>query len=296
MNNKLLTRLFIVVVVVIIGIFLLESSLYSIGPGEVAVEIQHGQATASTSNPGLHWKSVSAQVATLDSRVQVARGTFSADKHNPKKGGSAAYVIVWRLNQARTYYDATQGKGEAAQSKVDTAVEAALSKLLAKPSSHAVFAVPPAAVNAAITTALKPVAAKLGIEVLFANVTGTTLSDADQKQVVESMLQADSKVRQAKQDKTQTATAKKLAATKSQAAAILASANQQAASIKGSGEAQVAEIYAKASKHAPAFFSFYQTLLSEQAALDTHTRLFIISTDSPWFNLLGTKPGTHRQF
>lgn len=295
MNNKLLTGVFFAVVIVVVGIFLLESSLYSVNPGEVAVEIQHGQVTASTRKPGLHWKSMSADLATMDTRVQVARGSFNAAPSNPDAQGSARYAIVWRLNQARTYYDATQGKGEVAQGKVDDAVAAALRKLLAKPPSHAVFAVPPASVNAALTAALEPVAAKLGIDILSASVTGTTLSQSAQKQVVQSMLQADSAARQAEQVRTQTAAEKKLAATRARAEAILAAANQQAAAILGQGEAQVADIYAKASKSAPAFFRFYQTLLNEQAGLATHTRLFIISTDSPWFNLLGTKPGTDRQ-
>ncbi|MGA7965231.1 MAG: SPFH domain-containing protein [Gammaproteobacteria bacterium] len=296
MNNKLLTGLFIGVVIAVVGIFLIESSLYSVEPGQVAVEIQHGQVTASTREPGLHWKPVSAELATMDSRIQVSSGTFNADTRKPNERGSARYAIVWRLNQARTYYEATQGKGEVAEGKVDDAVAAALHKLLANPPSHAVFAVPPASVNAALTAALKPVAAKLGIDILSANITDTTLSKSAQKQVVESMLQADSAIRQAEQAKTQTAAAKKLAATRARAAAILAAANQQAASLKGEGEAQVAGIYAKASQSAPTFFRFYQTLLNEQASLGTHTRLFIISTDSPWFNLLGTKPGTDPQF
>lgn len=296
MNNKLLTRLFIVVVIAVIGIFVLESSLYSVGPGEVAVVIEHGQAKAGTREPGLHWKSVSVQVAILDSRVQVAHGNFDADPQKPESADRARYAVLWRLAQARTYYDATHGKGTVAQNKVDTAVGATLRKLLAKPPSHAVFAVPPASVNAALAAALKPVAKKLGIDILSADITRATLSDAARKQVVESMLQADSAVRQAEQAKTQTAATKKLAATRAHAEAILAAANRQAASIRGQGEAQVAGIYAKASKHAPAFFNFYQTLLSEQAVLDTHTRLFVISTDSPWFKLLGTEPRTDRNF
>jgi len=60
MSNKLLTRLFLILVIVVIGIFMLDSSLYSIGPGAVAVEINHGQATVATRKPGLHWKRVSA--------------------------------------------------------------------------------------------------------------------------------------------------------------------------------------------------------------------------------------------
>ena len=84
--------------------------------------------------------------------------------------------------------------------------------------------------------------------------------------------------------------AKGLAVTRAKAKAIIAKARQQAAAIEGQGEARIAGIYAEASKQAPDFFRFYQTLLSEQAALDTNTRLFIISTDSRWFRLLGTPP------
>ena len=291
MNNKLLTRLFLVLVIVVIGIFVLESTLYSVGPGEVAVEVHNGQATASTDQPGLHWKSVGAELVSLDSRVQVTHGTFQADSGQPKEGGSAGYTVVWRLSQPLTFYGATQGKEQAAAGKVDDTVEGALRKLLAPASNPAVFAVPAASVNAAMTAALEPVAAKFGIAVLTAHLTSITPSAEARMQIVETMLQAVSQARQSERDKAQAEAAQKLADTRGQARSILAEARQQAASIKGEGEAKVAGIYAKASRAAPGFFRFYQTLLSEQAALSTHTRLYILSTDSPWFKLLGTAPG-----
>ena len=291
MSNKLLTRLFIVMAIAVAGIFVLESSLYSVGPGETAVIVQHGEATASTRQPGLHWKPVNAGLVSLDSRVRAAHDIFNADQKSPGTGASAGYAVIWRLNQPLTYYGATQGKEEAAVSQMKEAVDGALRKQLAAPANPAVFAEPAASVDAALAAALKPVAAKLGIAVLAARITSITPAEDARKQIVQSMLQAESQARQAGRDKARDAAARKLAATRAQAHAILAAARQQAASIKGEGEARVAGIYAKASSAAPGFFRFYQTLLSEQAALTTHTRLYILSTDSPWFKLLGTAPG-----
>lgn len=290
MNNKLLTRLFLVLVVVVVAIFVLESSLYSVGPGEIAVEVQHSKATASTGRPGLHWKSVSAQLVTLDSRVQIARGTLDADTRNPKQGASAAYAVLWRIKQPLAYYDATGAKDAVTLQKIEDAVEGALRKQLAGNQARAVFAVPPASADAAVAKALEPVADKLGIAVISARVTGATPSEAEQKRIVQSMLQTDTQARRAREKKTRGAAAEKLATTRAQSHAVLAAARQQAAAIRGEGEAQVAGIYAKASAAAPGFFHFYQTLLSERAALSTHTRLYILSTDSPWFKLLGNNP------
>ncbi len=291
MSNKLLTRLFLILVIVVIGIFMLDSSLYSVGPGAVAVEINHGQATVATRKPGLHWKRVSAEVANLDARVQMTHGTFNGDTRNPKSAGSAGYALVWRLSHPRKYYNATQGKRSVALDRMKGAVDAALRKLLAKPSSRTVFAVSPARVHSALMAALKPVAAKLGIEVLTADITRSTLSATARKQVLEAMLLANVAARQGAQAKTQAAASKKRAAMRAQIASLLVTSRQQAATIEGEGEAQVVAIYARAAKPAPKFFRFYQTLLSEQAALEANTRLFIVSTDSSWFRLLGTAPG-----
>jgi membrane protease subunit HflC len=291
MSNKLLTRLFVVMVIVVIGIFMLDSSFYSVGPGAVVVEINHGQATVATRKPGLHWKRVNAEVVSLDARVQVTYGTFDADTRNPKSAGSAGYALMWRLSHPRKYYNATQGKGSVALDRMEGAVDVTLRKLLAKPSSRTVFSVLPATVHSALMTALKPVAAKFGIEVLTADITRSTLSEATRKQVLEAMLLADTAARQGAQAKTQAAASKKLSAMRAQIVSLLATSRQQAATIEGEGEAQVAAIYARAAKPAPDFFRFYQTLLGEQAALETNTRLFIISTDSSWFRLLGTAPG-----
>ncbi len=291
MSNKLLTRLFVIMVIVVVGIFVLDSSFYSVGPGTVAVEIDHGQATVATRKPGLHWKRVSAEVANLDARVQVTHGTFNADTRNPKSAGSAGYALVWRLSHPGKYYNATQGKGSVARDRMEGAVNGALRKLLAKPSSRTVFAVSPATVNTALMMTLKPVAEKLGIEVLTADITRSTLSATARKQVLEAMLLANVAARQGAQAKTQAAASKKQAAMRAQIASLLATSRQQAATIEGEGEAQVAAIYARAAKPAPKFFRFYQALLSEQTALEANTRLFIISTDSSWFRLLGTAPG-----
>lgn len=291
MNNKLLTRLFIGVVVIVVGIFVLDASLYNVGPGEVAVTVSHGEATASTSRPGLHWKAVGAQLVNLDARVQVTRGTFNANSRHADEGGSAGYAVVWRLEQPETFYGATQGKEDVVGNKLDDAVEGTLRKHLAKEQGAAVFAQPADSLSAAVTSALQPVAKKLGITVLAAHLTSITPSKAARDKIVRSMLRADTQARQAKETETRAEAEKKLEATRSRAHSVLAAARQQAAAIKGGGEAQVADIYAKASRAAPDFFRFYQTLLSEQAALDTHTRLFILSTDSPWFKLLDEHPG-----
>lgn len=295
MNNKLLTRLFIGLVVIVVGIFVLDAALYNVGPGEVAVVVSRGEATAATGQPGLHWKSVSAQIVSLDARVRVTRGTFDADSRHPERGGSAGYAVVWRLEQPETFYGVTAGKDEVARNKLDDAVEGALRKHLARQHGAAVFAQPAASVNAAVAAALRPVAQKLGITVLAAHLTSITPAEAERDKIVQSMLQTDTQARQAKEAEARNEAEKKLEATRDRAHSILAAARQQAASIKGQGEAQVAGIYARASRAAPAFFRFYQTLLSEQAALDTHTRLFILSTDSPWFKVLDTAPAKDKR-
>ncbi len=295
MNNKLLTRLFIVLVIIVVGIFVLDASLYNVGPGEVAVMVNHGEATASTGQPGLHWKAIGAQLVNLDARVHVTRGTFNANSRHPDQGGSAGYAVVWRLEQPETFYGATQGKEDVVGTKLDNAVEGALRKHLAKGQGAAVFSEPADSLSAAVTAALKPVAEKLGITVLAAHITSITPSKAERDKIVQSMLQTDTQARQAKEAEARNEAEKKLEATRDRAHSILAAARQQAASIKGKGEAQVAGIYARASRAAPDFFRFYQTLLSEQAALDTHTRLFILSTDSPWFKVLDEHPGPERK-
>ena len=115
----------------------------------------------------------------------------------------------------------------------------------------------------------------------------TKLSESAEKQITDKMLATDSTAQQQKMSSSETAADEKIAAAKARAADILAAARSKAATIRGESEAKVAEMYARAARPAPDFFHFYQTLMSEKAALNTNTRLFVVSSDSPWFRLMG---------
>lgn len=294
-DNKLLIRWFAIVAIVTAASFILDSALFTVNPGQVGAIVQQGQVTRVISDSGLHWKSPNTQVALLDARNQIATVDFRADKtDSASTSRGARYAVVWKLADPKAFYAATHNNDPEAdvQGKLGDAADPALRKRLAKPGAKQVFAVSSASVMSAFEAAIKPAAQKLGIQVQSVSLVRLNLSQTAQKALADAMLAADRKQRQATVSAHHEHIEQQIEKTRAQAAGILSDAHQQAARIRGESEAKIAGIYAKAAKPAPRFFDFYQTLMSEQAALKKQTKLFIVSSDSPWFKLLGESSST----
>lgn len=290
MNNKLLMRWFGIVIVALAVAFTLDVSLYTVEPGQVGVIVEQGDVSQVVSEPGTHWKVPSDQIELLDIRNQVANVNFRAKRSGPAAESAAArFSVVWKIDSPKTFYEATQNNNVTidVQDKFGDASDPVLRKLLAKDNEARVFAVSAASVTQAFESAIKPVADTLGIKLLSVGLVNLKLSKAGEKQITERMLATDTTAHQQKMTDSEAAAEQKIAAARTQAANILAAARNKAASIRGEGEAKIAELYARTAQPAPDFFRFYQTLMSEKAALNTNTRLFVVSSDSPWFQLMG---------
>ncbi len=298
MNNKLLMRWFGIVVLAIVVTFFFEVSLFTVQPGQVGVIVKRTGVSRVVEKTGTHWKVPNQQIVLLDARNQMATINLKADNNGPASGSAAArFSVVWKIDSPAKFYQATQDNNSDidVQDKFIDASKKDLSKLLAKNNSTRVFTVSKASATQAFEAAIKPVADKLGIKLLSVSLTNLKLSEAGEKQITDRMLATNSTAQQRKMSNSEMAVEKKIADEKAQAANILATARSKAASIRGESEAKVAEMFAQAAKPAPGFFRFYQTLMSEKAALNTNTRLFVVSTDSPWFQLMGKAGSNPKQ-
>ncbi len=301
MNNKLLMRWFGIVIVALAVAFTLDVSLYTVEPGQVGVIVKQGDVSQVISQSGVHWKVPSDQIELLDARNQVATVNFRANRSGPADESAAArFSVVWKIDSPKQFYEATQNNNPVidVQDKLADVSDPDLRKLLAKDNEARVFSVSASSATQAFEAAIKPAADKLGIKVLSVSLANLKLSAAGEKQITDRMLATDTTAQQQKMTSSEASAEKKIANAKARAADILAAAHNKAASIRGEGEAKVAEMYARAAKPAPDFFRFYQTLMSEKSALNTNTRLFVISSDSPWFRILGKAGanGTGKKF
>lgn len=290
MNNKFLMRWFGLVIFALAVAFTLNVSLYTVEPGQIGVIVSQGKVSKVITKTGAHWKNPSAQLELLDDRSQVANVNFRAQRSGPANESAAArFSVVWKIDSPSKFYKATQDNNPDVdiQDKLADASDPALRKLLAKNDETRVFSVSSASATQAFAAAIKPAADKLGIQLLSVSLANLKLAEAAEKQITNRMIASDSSARQQKLKSSEATAEKKITDARARAADILASARSKAASIRGESEARVADLFAGAARPAPDFFHFYQTLMSEKAALNTHTRLFVISSDSPWFRILG---------
>ncbi|HKJ09354.1 MAG TPA: protease modulator HflC, partial [Gammaproteobacteria bacterium] len=72
---------------------------------------------------------------------------------------------------------------------------------------------------------------------------------------------------------------------------ILAEAYRDAEAIRGEGDARAAEIYAKAYKKNPQFYSFYRSLQAYRKTFNSKNDLLVLEPDTEFFNFFNHAKG-----
>lgn len=269
-------------VVIAVG---LSAATFTAAPREAVLLERGGHVVAGPLAPGLHWRiplvegviRMDAGVRLDKGRVQVGTGAAAL---------AARYAVLWRIGDARRFYQATGGDGAVVSQRLDAALAPALRRMMDAHKPTAFLTRPAATINTALGAAVQAPARKLGIDVLQVGLAQAQVPAAMQKQIGTRM--AAEVGARAATSASSAASADEAAARadRGRAQAIMAAARRASAGIRGRSEGQAAQIYAKAAAQAPRFFRFLQALTSEEEAMSSHTRALVISTDSPWFKEL----------
>lgn len=284
---RLMPAVFIAVVV-IVGV---ASSLYKVRPGQAVLLLRGGKVVATVSRSGSHWKIPFVEsVVYVDTGVHLSSARVVAESDSGgEKGFAMNYSIAWTVTDPERYFAATDAGEDIARSRLTETAGRTLRKAIG--SSPVQFLRASAqSVKDSIWQSLKPVAAKLGIDVLGVELGAADIPKSVKEAAAQKMAAAvREKLSAMKQKALQSSTAIRQAATR-QARSIVATASEEALQIRTGSDTKAARIYADAAREAPDFFRFYHALESEQRQLTANTRVIVISTESPWFEALHRTP------
>ena len=282
----------VAIAVVCVGLAL---ATYTLQPGETAVLLGSGNRVESVKRqPGLYWKvPLLGSVVRVDGRTRLSMGTIRP-RGGDAQGLGVGYALVWRVSDARVFYEKTANDPGTVQDRLTAALTPAVREAMGKADASRFLTQPSSALQDSMMSALKPAAQKIGITVIGVYPGTADIPDDLRASVVKTMT-AGTTDEIAAAEKAGEAELNKIAATAAgKRAAVLSAAEQEAARIGGESQGKVAMIYAPAAAEAPAFFRYYLALESESAALKSHTKVFVISTDSPWFEALQAGGGKQR--
>jgi membrane protease subunit HflC len=244
--------------------------------------------------PGLHWKiPLVEHVVRLDARTQLAGGRVRA-AHEDSNGLALRYSIFWSIAEPMVFYKHTQGEASSVNRQLQSALSPVVKKAMSAGKAKAFLLQPPGALAGPARKALTPLAQKLGVR-LVAIKFGTAVIPPKLASGVADAMAANThrEIAAAKASgkrELETIAAKARAKRET----VVSEARRKAAKARGKSERKAAAVYAPLAKEAPTFFRYFLRLESEAAALKTHTRVMVISTDSPLFETLGQAKGKRK--
>lgn len=281
MKGKYAPLLFAIAVLVIV-IIVVSLSTYAVTPGEAMLKVSHGKVTSVATRAGLHWKvPLLEELVRLDLRARVARGQvrLHADE---KTGLAAGYMVLWEVGKPKRYYEATGGDASALEQRIHQALQPVLRQAMQTGSAGNFLSGATAALSTDMAAAVQAVAAKTGIRVLAVKPSTAEIPRSLVEKTTASMAAAVRTKLAASKARFKAERAQLLGKAKRKSEKIIATAKRKAAGITGKSQAKVASIYAPVARKAPRFFDYYLGLQSKADALKGHTRILVLSMDSPW--------------
>ncbi|MGH8274942.1 MAG: SPFH domain-containing protein [Gammaproteobacteria bacterium] len=278
----------VVLAIVCVGLFL---ATYSVPPGQAVLLLHGGKVVAKDPTPGLHWKiPLLEHVVRLDARTRLSTGEVRPPPTGTV-GLAVRYAVFWRVVRPVDFYHATNDDADTVNRRLQAVLSPVIQTAMTQGEPEDFLTVPSAPLEARLQAGVEPVSNKIGIQVLSVALgtaeippkLATRVADGMAAGTQREVAAAKNAGRQAREAIAEQARHKR--------ERTLSDARGAAAKITGQSETKVAAIYAPLAKKAPKFFSYFLRLESESAALKSHTRLLIISMDSPWFKTLEKSAG-----
>jgi membrane protease subunit HflC len=279
--------------VALAGILLLLSlSLFTVRETEFAVRTRFGQVQEGSYAPGLHWCWPFEHIERIDRRVLVQRLPGESFLAKDQQALIVDIDLGWRVRDARTYLRSGAGDETTVIARVGDAVRGELKAVYAQLPLAKLIAAPNGGLSPKVMAKIKPVADRLGIEIVDARVKRIDPTDEVVNAIYGRMQAAyAAQTRQVRAEGTAEGERLRAEAERNRAE-ILAAANRDAQRTRGEADAQVAAIYARSYGANPEFAAFYRSLQAYRNALGRDGDILVIEPDGEFYKYLRS-PARH---
>ena len=283
---------FILPAVLAVGALAL-SSVFIVDEREQVLVMQFGQVKQQISEPGLGFKVPFIQdVVRYEDRIL---GLQSQSLEATLKDNRRLIVDAfarWRITNAVDFREAVGAGGiEAAQSRLDPIISAAIRQVLGSVNSNAVLSEDRTGLMNAIRDIARQQAASLGVEVIDVRLTRTDLPEQNLAATYARM-RAEREREAADEIARGNEAASRVKASADRAVVVTTSdARRQAEVIRGEADAQRNAIYAEAFGKDPEFFAFTRSLTAYERSLRGENSSIVLEPDSDFFSYLNSPEG-----
>ena len=269
------------------------SSVFIVDEREQVLVMQFGQVKQEIKAPGLGVKVPFIQdVVRYEDRILGLQSQSLEVTLRDNRRLIVDAFARWRITNAVDFREAVGPGGiDAAQSRLDPIISAAMRQVLGSVNSNAVLSEDRTGLMNAIRDIARQQAASLGVEVIDVRLTRTDLPEQNLAATYARM-RAEREREAADEIARGNEAASRVKASADREVVVTTSdARRQAEVIRGEADAQRNGIYAEAFGKDPEFFAFTRSLTAYERALREGNSSIVLSPDSEFFNYLNASGG-----
>jgi membrane protease subunit HflC len=283
----------IVAIITALVVILFSSSVYIINETERAVVLRFGKLTQDNVMPGLHFKLPFADVVRkFDARVLTLDALEESFFTAEKKRLIVDSYVKWRIDDVATYYKATGGDENVAQSRLSSRVNDGLRNQFGRRNLREVVSGKRDELIAEITQSInRDVQKELGITVVDVRVKRIDLPPEVSEPVYRRMKAEREKEARELRSKGLEAAERIRASADKERVILEANAIKEAEMLRGEGDASAAAVYASVYGKDQEFYAFMRSLDAYKKSFSGNTDVLLLSPDSDFFRYLKDSKG-----
>jgi len=287
-----MNRVYAVLVVLAVAIVGLWTSTFTVSPTQRAIKLELGDIVGHDYKPGLHFKiPFYDTVRKFDDRVLTMDAAPDRMLTVEKKNVIVDAFVKWEIVNTVKFFNATGGDEERARQRLHEYVKNQLYDEFGKRTIQDVVAGERTQVMQSVRKVVDKKAAELGINIVDVRIKKVELPDKVLQSVYDRMRKERnaeaSRYRALGKEQAKTIRAK----AQREVQEIQAQAYRKAQGIRGEGDSKAAQIYAKAYKQDPEFYSFYRSLQAYKKSFDGGRDALVLDPDSEFFDYFDNAKG-----
>jgi modulator of FtsH protease HflC len=285
------TKPMISVLLIVLTLFLIGTGVYTVREGQRALVLRLGELVINPKTqrpevvlPGLHFKlPIVTKVRKLDVRIQTLDVDSSRILTAEQKYVIVDYFAKWRIKDVALYYKRTGGLVYRTRMLLRQKTNDALRAAFGKRTIKEVISGDRVSIMKILKQRADESARSLGVQVIDLRIKGIDLP----AEVRDSVFQRMSTEREQVATKHRSQGKAQAEALRANADAtvtvMLANAKAAAQKIRASGDAKAANVYIKAYRKNPKFYSFYRSLRAYNQVFKSKSTIMVIKPNGRFF-------------
>ena len=272
--------LIVVVAVLLIG----SNSIFTVDERQKVILFKFGEIVKDDFEPGIHFKvPVVNNIRKFDNRILTLDAEPEFYLTLAKKNVIVDSFVKWRIKDVSRFFTANAGDEVVALNKLSQIIKKGLRDEFGKRTIQEAISGERDQIMETLRVAANREVIELGMEVVDVRIKRIDFPDKISLSVYQRMEAERKRIANETRSKGAEAAERIQADADRQKTVLLAEAYRDSEQLRGEGDSKAADIYAKAYKKNPEFYSLYRSLNAYTASFSSKSDILIVKPDTDFF-------------